>query len=139
MNITKQQCIALDNEITTAVNAILEKHGLQTSKRRSNYGDLYRFTVEAVIPVSNENGVNTATPEAQAWIANGPSLGFKNAADALGTEFTSGGKKFRLTGYRTRARTRPILAQGEDGKTYIFSAAILRQVPGYNAEDDYGF
>jgi hypothetical protein len=131
MNITKQQCQEIDAEIDAAVNAILEKHGLQKTKRRSTYGDFYRYTIEAAAVLTNEEGVNLAAPEAIAWIANAPMLGFRKPEEALGSKFSYAGRTFFLIGFRPRARKHPIVARSEaDGKTYVLPEQAVRFMDG---------
>lgn len=51
--------------------------------------------------------------------------GFK--PDDLGREFTSNGKRFRVSGLRTKARTKPILAvEVATGKEYIWPADTVK-------------
>ena len=136
MNISKELAAQITSEIDEAVAAVLAKYELKRSKRRSTYGDFYRFTVEASAVVEGDNGVNVASPEAPAWIGNAYYMGFKNPEAALGKQFTFQGTTYTLTGMRPRARKFPITARREsDGKTYGLPESVISRIEGYDAGD----
>ena len=96
-------------------------------------GDTLKFSAQ--FATIGENGaVNTA--ESQAWKAHS-GLDYSDltlagfTADDLGAEFTSQGKVFAITGYKPRARKRPLLAKevGTD-KQFVFPLEAVARLMG---------
>lgn len=138
VNITRQQAVAISRDIDEALKTVSAKHGITFSSSRSKYGSEYSYTVKGSIPVLDETGFDRGTPEAQAWLALGDweikqafnypeTLPF-TPDQALGVEFSYGGKHYTFLGMTPRARKYPLLAKGTDGKTWKFGVNILRSV-----------
>ena len=53
------------------------------------------------------------------------SLGAALNLPPLGTWFLARGVAYKTTGYRSRARKRPVLAVREDGKTFVFPTRVV--------------
>lgn len=117
MSITKTEAKALTDELTEAINAVLAKHGMAMSNPRTGYGFAYSLKFDATT-VTLVNGVNVDTADAVLLKAHAELLGLP--ADCVGRSFTANGKTYTVAGYRPKARTRPILVRGDDGKDYVF-------------------
>lgn len=129
---------AATQTVMTELDALLADfaatHGISISKVRGTYGgDTLKFSAQ--FATIGENGaVNTA--ESQAWKAHS-GLNYSDltlagfTADDLGAEFTSQGKVFVITGYKSRARKRPLLAKqvGTDNQ-FVFPLEAVARLMG---------
>lgn len=109
-NVERAAALAITREIESAVNEVLERHGLTKGRCRTTYGDIYKVAIEAT-------PVGAPTKEAQAFTLY--EFDHKLPAAALGATIKLGTKSFTITGYSPRSPRRPITLQGvADGKTY---------------------
>ncbi len=117
MEITRQQCSIIQQQINDAVNAIFAEHNLEATATsgRAKYGEMFEIKLQAV-PCADHDGVNEHTPEARDYFEMGSYYGLDD--DVLGTSFVWGDKHFTFVGIRLRAKKFPICAKGEDGKNY---------------------
>lgn len=138
-DISRQQCTTITRQIQDAIAPILKEHGLEVGKVRSKYGYKYSFSIEATILEEGEGGVNLNSDEASGWRMmaefpiwpKGQAITPQNTVvldpEAVGRTVEYQGKTLRLLGWRTKARTRPILFQVEGtDKQLIFSEDALR-------------
>ena len=137
MRFTATEARTVGAEINAAVAEVLARHGLKAGPHRVMYGDTLTYKVEISRPEIDENGFDRGSPHAREWLTLGgyeirQAFGYDTeppftAEQALGCEFTSGGRRFRLTGMNSKARKFPLL--GEEigtGRTYKFQPGVLR-------------
>lgn len=128
MEVTKTQAQALTKEIKEAVDAILAKHGLASSKASTNYGDYYKFTVEATAVRTDDNGINLASKEAQAYEK------YHNLYDLpsglLGKEIVVNHKKIVFVGIAASRKKYPYAFRKEDGEIVLHTEAIVPYLKG---------
>lgn len=120
-------------EIQKEVNAILAKHGLQQTKTKSTYGDLYSFKVEAHTVTLNDKGVNLDTREAQAFLELSGILGITEPEKDLGAEVIIRGKRLQVVGYNSRKNNSVLVKDKKTGDEYWASNEVLNQLPSYKA------
>lgn len=134
MEVTKEQAVSITAEIKTAVDAILAKHGLSDPKVKSNYGDYYRFTLEACAKNEGDNGVNLSSKEAtyftkfgytaydEKWVAT-------ELVAPLGTLFTVKGVEYAFGGIASSRKKYPIVGiSTADGRTMLFTDAVVAKI-----------
>jgi len=127
MAVTKKQAADISAEIKVAVEAILKKHGMATSKISTNYGDIYRFKVDAAPLTLGANGVNITSPEAEAYTTLGGAYGLKPGL--LGKVFKSNGTEYAFAGIATSRSKYPLMAVNPlDGKHYFFTESIVERI-----------
>lgn len=140
MRFTAVDVRVIGQEIDDAIEAVLEKHGLRAAPHRITYGPTLTYKVEISKVDLDENGFDRGSPAAIEWLTLGNykicsvfnAWGTDNPApftaeQALGCEFTSQGRRFRLVGMNQKARKYPLL--GEEigtGKRYKFQPGVLR-------------
>lgn len=109
----------LAKEIEATLLGIADRYGIQIKAGGGSFTNS-SLTFKLECAVIGDNGeVQSREVEDFKRFANVYGL----AADDLGKEFASNGKRFKITGLRTKARTKPILATNvQDGKLYIFAA-----------------
>jgi hypothetical protein len=136
--ITKEQGRAVTKEILEAIQGVLDKHGLTLDSQKSNYGDIYGITIRATRASLNENGINTNSLEATAFLLNAQHHGVTDTVEALGKPFTYRGEEYRVIGYNTRARRRPFMIEkiSEPGRVYNAPDTIAPYIPTYDASTD---
>lgn len=115
----------ITNEIRDAIADVLEKHGLEIATSRTTYGDT--LDIKLSLQDAAPTGLDW-NPRSEAALAFTRSARYYNLDPAdLGREFTAAGRRHRIIGLRTRARTRPILTRClDDGKQYAFSDDAVR-------------
>ena len=95
-------------------------------KPSARYDDVSNtLTLSLVVQIPAKGGKKSLSPAAADFVALAgyhPGL----CAEDLGRVFEIGGKRYRITGYKSRARKRPILAEDvETSKGYVFETAIF--------------
>ncbi|NBS92184.1 MAG: hypothetical protein EBS91_00160 [Betaproteobacteria bacterium] len=129
MTVSRALCDSITEEILAAAKAVLAKHGLELSKSRAGYGDIYSLKVEANAVARGENGVNMASEYAVDYKRFAASYGLK--PDLLGKKFTSRGTEYAFAGIASSRRKYPIAALNlVEDKMYFFTSSI---VPAVNA------
>jgi hypothetical protein len=127
MTVSKTMCTSISDEILAAAKEVLARHGLELSKSRSGYGDIYSIKIEANVVARGENGVNTASEYAVDYKRYGASYGLK--PDLLGKKFTSRGTEYAFAGIATSRRKYPIAALNlMEDKMYFFTSSIVSAV-----------
>lgn len=136
--ITRQQAREITDEIMSAIQGVLTKHGLTVDSKKSNFGDIYGLTIKASQSQLNENGINTNSLEAMAFLLNAQHHGVTDTVAALGAPFTYRGEQYRCIGYNTRARKMPFLIEkvSEPGQHYKAPDSIAPYLPTYDAASD---
>lgn len=81
------------------------------------------FNVKFTFSKVGDDGT-VETPERAAFIRSAQFYGL--TAEDIDAEFRSGGKTFTIVGLKTRARKRPVLCNGSDGKQYVFPAETVK-------------
>ena len=123
MSLNRAKVIEIQNEFSEAVKALAEKHGLKLSKGTSaRYSETgVKLSVEFVTVTEAGNDAR-----AEEDFKRYAKLDGLEPTD-LGRSFSCAGTRFTITGYRSRARKRPILARNEaTGRTHIFDAPSVR-------------
>jgi hypothetical protein len=115
-DISRQALQAIAADIETALAAVAKKHGVSIKRGHGVYGSQASLKLE-ILPIAADGTVITA--EAEHFKSAAKYWGL--SADDLGRRFRSNGRVFTITGLRPKARTRPLQAQGDDGKTYVFT------------------
>jgi hypothetical protein len=147
--ISKEKCQQISAEIDEAIKSILAKHEITVSKRSSKYGELFKYTLEAVAVQINEDGINLASPDVTAfqrmgysgWVpSNQPptvtkspqgheivtGLGAYTPITApIGTRFVSNGKVFAFAGIRSRGKNVILGIEIKTKKTFVFADQII--------------
>lgn len=118
--LTKAQVITLQREIGEAMQAIAAKHGLKMIKNNATWSaEGLRLTIALDKVTADGGSARWAADWKRYAVADGlPENG-------LGRSFSSGGMTYKVLGYDAKKRTRPVVAQGSDGKTYIFQAEAV--------------
>lgn len=117
--ITKEQARTITAEITEAVKAIFESHGVEQTDYRVTYGERYELKLTAVTASRNELGVNENTPEARDYLDMASYYGLNEGL--LGVKFQSNGSTYQFIGLAPRSPKYCILAKREDGQTVKFT------------------
>ena len=138
MNIDKATALAVAEEMRTAIDAILEKHGLQLEDRKIGYGDYFDFKIKAVPVIKGTNGVNMASQEATSYIKfgyqgivqDGTQFGTPTTLTAeLGTIFDIDGVEYVFAGVNPRKRKFPIVAIRKfDGASMGFPDGVINRI-----------
>lgn len=110
----RDQARAITAEITKAVTAILEKHGLVSGRVSSKYGYLYSFKIDASQLTKGLNGVNTTSKGALDWVQNSwkhqAEYGFTDAKSLIGKKFVYNFRDFIFIGYNAKRSKFPLEA-----------------------------
>ena len=116
---------ALRSEMNEALKGIADKYGITIDAGKATYGHGYA-TYKIDLAIIKEDGT-AMTREATAFKMYANILGIK--AEDLGREFESHGKRYKLTGYNTKKRKYPFVAEClTDGKEYGFTESFIRKV-----------
>lgn len=129
--VSREAARLITEEINTAVQAILARHGLEAGKSSSGYGDYYQFKITANAVQLNERGVNLQSNEAQAWLVNAFQYNFtrEQAEAALGKTFTSKGKTMKFLGFESRRPKFPVYAEDTaTGERFFLTEPVLEKV-----------
>ena len=116
---------AILEECREALAPIAEKYGLVLDRKgRTYHHDALPVMFQMLVKKTDEDG-NVITADGKAFIEQAVFYGLK--PEDLGQEFTSRGKKFRITGLKPRSRKYPVLAEEvATGKTYKFPAEAVK-------------
>ena len=109
----------LTKKITAAVAAVCEEHGL-TVEREGGRFDPSSYRCEYVIRVLEAHADDGDRAE---FNLHAHLFGLTN--DDFGREFTSGGKEFRLVGFKPTNRKYPVIGRDAAGARYKFPANVL--------------
>lgn len=118
---SRADAVAAAPQVEAAIQALFADRGWNVKLGTTKYGDEMTFSVKVTKVTLNEDGVNTTSAEAKAHDTYANLYGLRG--DALGARFQSGSQRwFTYSGIAARNRKMPILALGDDGKTYKFPA-----------------
>lgn len=127
----KEIAQAITEELRKAAEEIFAKHGLQTTKQISKYGEWYDFRIEATAIEQGLNGVNLASKEAiyftkYGWTAYASDFTPTELVAPLGTIFQDGPGRdeFVFAGVDPKKKKNPIVLI-RLGKTYYAPEAII--------------
>jgi len=132
-------CQLLRARIDEALKPLAESLGLRITAGGAVYarsGANAQFKLE--VAVIRADG-SEMTKEAEAFVRHAPLYGLK--PEHLGQKFKSGPREFTLIGLNTKARLKPFVLKGGDGKTYVappemvqngFGVPLSAQAPGSN-------
>ncbi len=114
----------LGDEIEAAVQAVAQKHGISIKRGRGKYD---RQACSLTLEISTIAADGTVQSREAAEFKRYASLfGFR--PEDLGRSFKSNGKTFTIAGVNPKGRVRPVLATGDDGKTYTFRPEDVRRL-----------
>jgi len=117
---TRAEHKRLASEILAAVGEIAESHGYVASQGAGRYDPDGGGTFKLELALIAEDG-SIVTKERLDYIANAEAHWSDMAPEWLDKTFKVHGREFTVTGWRRRARKRPVETVGvDDGKTYLF-------------------
>jgi len=123
---TKNEAVALTAELKDAMQLLLEKHGLKLANHHTTYGNVYRLKIEVSKPNVNDDGFDEGTREARDY--RDMAGYYRLPVEALFTEFSSSGRRWRLMGLNPKARKYPVVAVDiRDGKEYKLTVEMVRE------------
>jgi hypothetical protein len=115
----KQNLRALFAEVEKALAPLAEKHGLKLERKHCSFRDDELPVAFKFITVKIDANGNAMDTRAKDFIKYASLYGLSEK-DFL-AEFTSNGDRFRITGFKPKARKYPVLAENvRTGKTYKF-------------------
>lgn len=119
---TRQFAVQTSREIVEALNALLD--GVVVEQNRVTY-DSDGFNINLRVSRVREDG-SVMTPEARDFQQFAGLEGMD--AEWLHQTFTHNGVEYRITGYRTRARKQPVIAERvSDGKSFVFPTIAIKR------------
>ena len=123
---SKTEAVELTAELKDAMQLVLEKHGLKLANYHTTYGNIYRLKVELSKPNVNDDGFDEGTREARDY--RDMAGYYRLPVEALFTEFSSSGRRWRLMGLNPKARKYPVVAvDTRDGKEYKLTVEMVRE------------
>ena len=129
--ISKEQVQRIRAAVELAFLSALDAEGLRYNGSSGKYGDTGSITFKFIAVEEDENGVNIASPEAQAFITYATAYG--SSPEALGGRIIWMGESYIIEGLRPRARKYPVLARREsDGKRYGLPETALKNIVEYS-------
>jgi hypothetical protein len=127
MEVSRELCRKVTEELKDAVNEVLKRNGLATPPRvRSTYGEWYKVSFEAALETLDDNGVNLTSKEAIAYNKLHTLYGLP--AGLLGTKFIAQSKKgedsFTFIGIASSRSKFPFVGRDDAGNVLLFTAAV---------------
>lgn len=117
-SIDRSTCRLLRDKINESLQELAQELGVTIEAGNASFTNS-NVTFKVNIATKNEDG-SVNTKEAEDFRRYAARYGLK--PDDLGREFTSNGKRFKITGAKPRASRYPILAERiPDGKGYKFA------------------
>lgn len=109
-------------DMKKAMAIVAKRHGIQLHQTRGSWQPSELNVKFSVIPENfNDSTGELQTPESRDYEVYAFSYGLKK--EWLGQEFSSGRKRFKVHGLKTRSHKYPVLAQDlATGKIYKFTA-----------------
>ncbi len=110
--------------IEAALKSVEDEFNISVELGSSSYArDGSNCTYKVQCAAKTADG-KSLSPERKDFVVYAPLSGIP--ADSLDKEFRTGGKTFRITGWRRRAPKRPVLAESlGSGKAYVFPATTV--------------
>ncbi len=124
--VTKEQAKAVSDELEAVLNEILARHGLSESRVSVKYGEVFKMSLTATAVELNDEGVNTASPEALAYERYAAEYGLKEGL--LGSSITLRGKTFTFVGLALKRSKYPYAFIGPTGKPMVFTADVVERL-----------
>ena len=122
--VSKEQVKRIRAAVEAAFLSALDAEGLRYNGSSAKYGDTGSITFKFIAVEDGPNGVNVASPEAQAFLMYANAYG--SSPEALGGRIVYGGNDYIIEGLRPRARKFPVLARRtSDGKVYGLPESAL--------------
>ena len=126
MEVSRELCRQLTDEIKVVVEEVLKKHGLSAPKTRSTYGEWYKVSFESTLETLDENGINLTSKEALAY--NKLHTLFGLPAGLLGTKFVAktkqGEDSFTFIGIAASRSKFPFVGRDDEGNVLLFTEAV---------------
>jgi hypothetical protein len=119
-------CRALSDRIKAALQPLAESLGVTITMGGGKYEAGY-YDPKLRVSVVGADGT-IGSPEAAAFRQLAHLYGLK--AEDLGKTFRAQGDTLTITGLRTRAAKRPIVARATSGKSYVFPAEDVKRLLG---------
>jgi len=110
-------------EIQNAINKIGEKYGFTAKLGGITYNDAGFHTTLKTTYLETKQGISGAELEYRTYAKK-----FGINPNTFGQVFSFENMKYIIIGIAPKARTYPIVAKGEDGKTYKFPAIVLKTI-----------
>ena len=118
--LTKQEFASFRKEAEELLQGLANKYNANIKAGRIKYTDnSFNLDVEVTRKEVDGKPFEQAEFEKLAFL-----YGF--SPEDYGKMFNMGGKTFTLYGFKTNARTMPVLARGNDGKNYKFGVEIKK-------------
>lgn len=118
--LSKKEFDAFRKEAELALGELAKKYNVNIEAGKIKYSS-DSFNLDLKVSKKEVNGKSFEQSEFEKYCFL---YGFQ--PEDYNKTFVTSGRKFKLIGFKTSARTMPVLAQGEDGKNYKFSSEIKR-------------
>ncbi len=116
----RNHCRLVSARVIATLQPLAQELGVQIKAGRGSYRG-GAFTLKLEVAVIQEGG-QAATREATDFLRLAKYHGLD--PEHLGATFTTGGNTYRITGWRTKARKRPVQSvRVDNGKLYVWPAA----------------
>jgi hypothetical protein len=120
--VTKEVAQSISRQLSELAEKLLAEQGLKLNKVKSNFGDLYKFTIEATAVQLSDDGIDMGSDHVVRYQRNGY-IGWVNDNYAsltapVGTRFQIRGKEYALVGTRARG-TQKIIAKEIGADRYV--------------------
>lgn len=127
--VSKDLAKQISDEIKRYAEELCAQHGLQVQKIRSNYGDYYKFSIEASMIQISDDGIDMGSEYVQRY----QQAGYFAVVDAqvmhlrapVGTRFTHAGKQYLLVGVRARGKDKIIAKRADSDDMVLFIDEII--------------
>lgn len=119
---------ALSKEINEALAAIAAKHSIKIGVAGGKLG-IGAKNLEIKLALSVVENGKVVSKEAEAFKRYAKLEGLEPTDLGRQFTFTARGRKetYKITGYATKAKQYPILAEGPDGRTYKFDVSDVKR------------
>jgi len=118
--LSKKEFDAFRKETELALIELAKKHNVNIEAGKIKYTS-DSFNLDLKVTKKEVNGKSFEQSEFEKYCVL---YGFQ--PEDYNKSFVTSGRKFKLIGFKTSARTMPVLAQSEDGKSYKFGTDVKR-------------
>ena len=127
--VSREKAKEITEEIKRYAEQLLSEHGLSVQKIRSNYGDYYKFTIEASMIQISDDGIDMGSEYVQRY----QQAGYFAVVDAqvmhltapVGTRFSHRGEEYLLIGVRARGKMKIIAKPADSDDMVLFTDEII--------------
>lgn len=126
MTVSKETAKAVSEDLSAAIATVLAKHGLVEQRVSIKYGEVFKLSLTASGVEMSAEGINLASPEAEAYRRFGADYGLK--PDLLGKTITMRGKNYTFTGLALKRSKYPFAFTGPTGKPIVFTADVVERL-----------